>query len=42
VKPAHEQFIEPYKKYADIIIPEGGFNKVAIDIMVAKIQSIVK
>lgn len=42
VKPAHEQFIEPYKKYADIIIPEGGFNKVAIDIMVAKIRSIVK
>lgn len=42
VKPAHEQFIEPYKKYADIIIPEGGFNKVAIDIMVAKIQSIAK
>lgn len=42
VKPAHEQFIEPYKKYADIIIPEGGFNKVAIDIMVSKIQSIVK
>lgn len=42
VKPAHEQFIEPYKKYADIIIPEGGFNKVAIDIMVAKIQSIVE
>ncbi|MBN2898547.1 MAG: uridine kinase [Clostridia bacterium] len=42
VKPAHEQFIEPYKKYADIIIPEGGFNKVAIDIMVAKIQSLAK
>lgn len=42
VKPAHEQFIEPYKKYADIIIPEGGFNKVAIDLMVTKIQQVVK
>ncbi len=41
VKPAHEQFIEPYKKYADLIIPEGGYNKVAIDIMVAKVRSII-
>ena len=41
VKPAHNQFIEPTKKYADIIIPEGGYNKVAIDIMVAKVKSIV-
>jgi uridine kinase len=39
VKPAHEQFIEPSKKFADIIIPEGGHNKVAIDIMVAKVKS---
>lgn len=41
VKPAHEQFIEPSKKYADIIIPEGGFNTVAIDIMVGKIKTII-
>lgn len=41
VKPAHEQFIEPTKKYADIIIPEGGYNKVAIDIMTSKVQSII-
>lgn len=41
VKPAHEQFIEPMKKFADLIIPEGGYNKVAIDIMVAKVRSIV-
>lgn len=39
VKPAHDQFIEPYKKYADIIIPEGGKNEVAIDIVIAKIRS---
>ena len=42
VKPAHEQFIEPSKKYADIIIPEGGFNTVAIDIMVGKIKTILQ
>ena len=42
VKPSHEQFIEPTKKFADIIIPEGGYNKVAIDIVVAKVQSIIR
>ena len=41
VRPAHLQFVEPCKKYADIIIPEGGYNKVAIDIIVAKINSIL-
>lgn len=42
VKPAHNQFCEPTKRYADIIIPEGGYNKVAVDIMVTKIKSIIK
>ncbi len=41
VRPAHLQFVEPTKRYADIIIPEGGYNKVAIDIIVAKINSIL-
>ena len=41
VRPMHEQFIEPTKKHADIIIPEGGSNKVAIDIMTTKVQSVV-
>ena len=41
VKPMHFEFVEPSKRYADIIIPEGGHNKVAIDIMVAKIKSII-
>lgn len=41
VKPMHLEFVEPTKRYADIIIPEGGHNKVAIDIMVAKIKSII-
>ncbi|MCG3399050.1 uridine kinase [Staphylococcus massiliensis] len=42
VRPMHIQFIEPTKRYADIIIPEGGSNKVAIDIMTTKIQTLVK
>ena len=41
VKPMHNQFTEPTKKYADIIIPEGGHNKVAIDILIAKMQQIL-
>ena len=41
VRPAHFQFVEPSKKYADIIIPEGGYNKVAIDIIATKINSIL-
>lgn len=41
VRPAHLQFVEPTKRYADIIIPEGGYNKVAIDILVTKINSIL-
>lgn len=42
VRPMHNQFIEPTKKLADIIIPEGGSNKVAIDIMTTKIQALVR
>lgn len=42
VRPMHMQFIEPSKRYADIIIPEGGHNKVAIDIIVAKIKQILQ
>lgn len=42
VRPMHLQFVEPTKRYADLIIPEGGYNKVAIDIMVAKLQEIVQ
>lgn len=42
VKPMHTQFIEPTKKFADIIIPEGGSNQVAIDLMTTKIRSILE
>lgn len=42
VRPMHNQFIEPTKRYADIIIPEGGQNRVAIDLMVTKIRTILE
>lgn len=42
VRPMHNQFIEPTKRYADIIIPEGGQNYVAIDLMVTKIKTILE
>mgnify|MGYP003532840502 CR=1 FL=1 len=41
VKPMHEQFVEPSKKFADIIVPEGGFNRVAIDMIKSQIDSIL-
>ncbi len=41
VRPMHEQFVEPMKAYADLIIPEGGKNRVAIDLIRTKIRSIL-
>ncbi|MGC9337483.1 MAG: uridine kinase [Candidatus Cloacimonadia bacterium] len=41
VRPMHLDFVEPSKKYADIIVPEGGFNTIAIDMIVSKIKSIL-
>ena len=38
VKPMHLQFIEPSKRYADIIVPQGGHNKVAIDVLTTTVQ----
>ncbi|UTR07879.1 uridine kinase [Alkalihalobacillus sp. LMS6] len=42
VRPMHLQFIEPTKRYADVIIPEGGENKVAIDLMATKIRTVIQ
>lgn len=42
VRPMHLQFVEPTKRYADIIIPEGGSNTVAIDLLATKIRSIIE
>ena len=38
----HIQFVEPTKRFADIIIPEGGFNVVAVDIVVSKVRDFFK
>ena len=41
VRPMHLEFVEPSKRYADVIIPEGGHNQVGIDLVVQKIRSLV-
>jgi uridine kinase len=40
VKPMHEEFVEPSKRYADLIIPEGGYNQVAVDMLLTLIRSL--
>jgi uridine kinase len=42
VRPMHLEFVEPSKRYADIIIPEGGLNEVAMDMVIARIESLLK
>ncbi len=42
VRLMHMEFVEPSKRYANIIVPEGGYNEVAVDIIVTKIKSILK
>ena len=42
VKPMYHQFIEPTKRYADVVIPEGVTNTVAIDLINTKVASILK
>lgn len=41
VKPMHEQYIEPTKKFADIIVPRGGKNQIALDLLLMKIHSLL-
>ena len=42
VKPMHEEFVEPSKRYADVIIPEGGFNSVAAEMLIQNIRSLIE
>ena len=42
VKPMHEQFVEPSKRYADVIIPQGGHNQVALDMVVERVRAHLK
>ena len=41
VRPMHLEFVEPSKRYADVIIPEGGFNEVAVDMIITRIESLL-
>jgi len=41
VRPMHLEFVEPSKRYADVIIPEGGFNQIAVDMVVARINAML-
>lgn len=41
VRPMHLEFVEPSKRYADIIIPEGGYNMAALDMVVARVQALL-
>jgi uridine kinase len=42
VRPMHLEFVEPSKRYADVIIPEGGYNLVAVDMLITKIRSVIE
>ena len=41
VRPAHERFIEPSKRHADVIVPEGGLNRPAIEVLLARVRELV-
>lgn len=41
VKPMHDQFVEPNKKYADVIVPEGGHNQVALHMLIDRMRAII-
>jgi uridine kinase len=41
VQPMHREFVEPSKRYADVIIPQGGFNRVAMDMVVSRIERLL-
>ena len=42
VRPMHLQFVEPSKRYADVVIPEGGYNEVGIDLISGKIRMLLQ
>lgn len=41
VKPMHLEFVEPTKQYADIVIPGGGYNSIAVDMLITKVSSLI-
>lgn len=41
VRPMHEAFVEPSKRYADLIVPQGGFNPVAVDMIADRVRGLL-
>ena len=41
VRPMHQQYLEPTRRFADIVIPEGGSNKVAMDLLITKVRDLL-
>jgi uridine kinase len=42
VRPSHEQFIEPSKRHADVIFPQGGLNEPALDVLLARVRELTR
>jgi uridine kinase len=42
VRPMHLEFVEPSKRYADVIVPEGGLNEVAMEMVVARLEALLR
>jgi len=42
VRPMHLEFVEPSKRYADVIIPEGGLNAVALEMIIARVETMLQ
>lgn len=42
VKPMHEQFVQPSRRYADVVVPEGGYNLVALDMIIQRVRSHIR
>ena len=41
VRPMHQEFVEPSKRWADVIVPEGGENRVALEMVIARIEQLL-
>jgi uridine kinase len=41
VRPMHREFVEPSKRYADLVVPEGGYNRIAVDLVVTKLKTLL-
>mgnify|MGYP001814609061 CR=1 FL=1 len=41
VRPMHREFVEPSKRYADLVVPEGGYNRIAVDLVVTKLKALL-